>query len=200
MAQPPQTVKWRQAGSTRSGEAARMAMRSARSFDARGGDRLAGQCVGDEDQSCLAGLGDRRRPARRGGRSRRSRSSVLDPGEQEFAVAVAASDRRGADAERARQPAKASSQARSFSAMRGPSARSFKMPPLPIASRPASNCGLTRRDALRTGCGERQRRRQRQHQRDEADVADEEIRGFAAEVGKREVAGVEPFDDGDARV
>ena len=53
------------------------------------------------------------------------------------------------------------------------------MPPLPIASRPASNCGLTRNTPLARRRREIERRRQRQLQRNEADVADEEIRALA---------------------
>ena len=51
----------------------------------------------------------------------------------------------------ARQPGIASSQSRSLAAISSASCGRFNMPPLPIASRPASNCGLTRTMARAPG-------------------------------------------------
>ena len=85
--------------------------------------------------------------------------------------------------------------------MRGPSSASLSMPPLPIASRPASNCGLTRKMPAGARRGEIERRRQRQLQRDEADVADQQVRrAVRRDRLERKVAGVQPFDAGDAGI
>ena len=72
------------------------------------------------------------------------------------------------------------------------------MPPLPTSSRPTSNCGFTRNTPHAPG-GERQRRRQDQLQRDEADVGDDRADRLA-DVGGGQIARVQPLARDHARI
>ena len=71
--------------------------------------------------------------------------------------------------------------------------------PCRCASRPTSNCGLTRKTPQALGRGERQRRRQGEPQRDEADVGDDRADRLA-DIAGDEIAGVQPLARDDARV
>src|SRR5690606_25117098 len=118
-------------------------------LDACGRHPLAGQREGDEDLAGL-GVGDAvRLRAKAGYFEGCAHRSLIPPSRNSRLPSPPATGE--SQTPSARQPAWASSQARSFSAMRGPSAGSLRMPPLPIASRPASNCGFTRNRPLASG-------------------------------------------------
>ena len=79
------------------------------------------------------------------------------------------------------------------------SAGSRTTPPLPIRSRPTSNCGLTIARQSNVGGGAREHGRQDLAQRDERDVDDDQVRRVRELLG-RERAGVDALDHGHARV
>ena len=114
-------------------------------------------------------------------------------------VAVAAGNRRRADAEGAPAGLGVEPQAKPF---RGAGTVGLVLQDAALADGLAARLELRldEEDAPCARRGERERRRQRQRQRDEADIADEKVRARAAEMFGGEVTRVEPFDDGDARI
>ena len=70
-------------------------------------------------------------------------------------------------------------------------------PPLPSRSLPISNCGLTMRTRSASGAEQRTQRGQHQAERDEGEVAHDEVGGLAAQVVQRQLAYVRTVLHGD---
>ena len=101
---------------------------------------------------------------------------------------------------RLRQPGSASSQAERSAAISRAPGRVPEKPALADCLAPRLELRLDEQHRKGARSGERERRRQGEPQRNEADVADDGADRGAAEVIRRQVAGVEAFQIGDTRI
>ena len=149
MAQPPHVPKWRQAGSTRSGEGlltqssaprSRSTVAVTSSPGSENGTNTGPRSVSAMPSPCA--------PSRAMVNLRAHRSFVPASRNSRLPSPPSIGDGQRPSA---RQPGSASSQAAQFFGDAPANAGSRSRPPLPIAARPASNCGLTSRIALAPG-------------------------------------------------
>ena len=186
MAQPPQTPKCLQIGATRSwlGLSTLQEMppvgMAGDGFDRH---RLARQRIGHKHRAHI-GIGDAV-AAMAEARDGELLSHAPRP-EQEFGIAVATGDRRWRDAE-TRQPSAATKA--TMSAQTAACTDVSRTMPFLTCAGPASNCGLISAMSCGAMRGELERRRQRELERNEADVDGDQVRGLA-QLRRSDVADV----------
>ena len=158
-AQPPQVPKYWQTGAIRSGLGSRMASASARGSP--GSAATFTSSPGSVKGTNSVPSGPCARPSACAPRRSILTSSSMAGADQHFLVAAAASNRRGHLGEHLPAWGRIDERPAPPPRLAPCACASRTMPPLPTASRPASNCGFTKATSQAPGAARLERRRQR---------------------------------------